>query len=67
MTRDQLRKISLLLWVLLVVVYLFAKMNFFTTYFHNDTATYIHQQSKYWIAMAGVAAAIWLVERRSTG
>jgi hypothetical protein len=65
MSRSQLRKLSLLLWVFLVVVYLFAKINFFTTYFHSDTANYIRQHGKYWIAMAGVAAAIWIVERRS--
>ena len=57
------RVISGLLWVFLIVVYLAAKLDFIQQYFRLDTALYLKEHSRYWIAMAAVMFLIWLTER----
>jgi hypothetical protein len=64
MTRDRFRKIWITLFLLLALVYVLAKMNFFTMYFRTATTEYVQQHSVYWVAMAVIAAAMWLVEKR---
>jgi hypothetical protein len=55
-----LSKISAGLWVLLLVVYVAAKINFFTHYGTVGSWSYVRQHSVYWFAMAGIAFAIWI-------
>lgn len=39
------------LWVLFFLLYIAAKIDFFTQYFKLETAAYLHHHSLYWAGM----------------
>ncbi len=45
-----------------LVVYVFAKVDFFSHYFEAGPAEYLRRHSIYWLAMAGIAFLLWFVE-----
>lgn len=62
-----LSKMSAVLWVLLLLVYVAAKINFFTHYGTVGSWMYVRQHSGYWLAMAGIAFAIWIAGKIDAG
>jgi len=61
--RILIRTVSAGLCVLLVLVYIAAKGDFFTQYFRLGTRSYLREHSIYWAAMAAILFLIWLTER----
>jgi hypothetical protein len=61
--RAMLRTTTAVLWVLLLIVYVAAKVNFFTRYSPNGVADYLRQHSVYWLAMAAIAFTMWVVQK----
>jgi hypothetical protein len=62
--RSVVRTLSAPLWVLFLLAYLLAKIDFFRRYFQLRTGDYLREHSVYWAAMAAIAFAIWLIEKR---
>jgi len=62
--RGLLRIGLICLWVLGLALYIAAKLNFFTGYFRLGTAAYVREHSVYWVALAAIAFAVWLIEKR---
>lgn len=62
-----IRKISITLFGVFALVYIFAKFDFLNNYFANGTGSYLRQHSIYWVAMAALALLIWLLEKRYNG
>jgi hypothetical protein len=50
------------LWILLLLIYVASKIDFFTRYNANGTAGYLLHHNIYWVAAAATAFLIWLVE-----
>ncbi len=61
--RSVIRTVSAALCVLLVLVYIAAKVDFFTQYFRIGARSYLSEHSMYWAAMAAILFLIWLTER----
>jgi hypothetical protein len=62
--RNLVRALSATLCALLLLVYIFAKIDFFTRYSNSNVGGYLREHSVYWAAMAALAFVIWLTERR---
>ena len=60
--RSRIRIVSAALCVLLVLVYVAAKVDFFRQYFRLGTVEYLKEHSAYWAAMAVIVFLIWLAE-----
>lgn len=58
-----MRRFWAALWFFFFLIYIFAKVDFFTQYSDSNLLDYIRQRSIYWAAMAAIALLIWLVER----
>jgi FtsH-binding integral membrane protein len=63
--RTVLRTTAAVLWVLLLIVYLAAKFNFFTRYGTMGVSGYVQQHSPYWLGMAAIAFVIWIMQKVS--
>lgn len=61
--RSVIRVISVALWILFVLIYIAAKVDFFTQYFRLGMRQYLREHSVYWAAMALTVFLIWLAER----
>ena len=53
----------MVLWILFLFVWIAAKIDFFTHYGKTDLSTYLQHHAIYWIAMAAVGFAAWLIEK----
>jgi hypothetical protein len=51
------------LWGLFVVLYIAAKIHFFTRYDPLGVGAYLREHSIYWAAMAATAFLIWVVSK----
>jgi hypothetical protein len=60
--RSALRFVSLLLCGILVLVYIAAKVDFFTRYFQLGSGQYLREHSIYWAMSAAILFLIWLIE-----
>jgi len=58
-----IRIVSAALCGLLVLVYIAAKVDFFTQYSPLGTRSYLREHSIYWVGMAAIMFLIWLAER----
>jgi len=61
--RSVVRGVSIALWILFVLIYIAAKVDFFTQYFRLGMRQYLKEHSVYWAAMAFTVFLIWLAER----
>jgi hypothetical protein len=62
--RSVVRALSATLCALLLLVYIFAKIDFFTRYSNSNFGGYLREHSVYWAAMAAIAFVIWFIEKR---
>jgi len=62
--RNAVRKFSAALCALFLLVYILAKIDFFTQYFQLQVEDYLRKHSVYWVAMAAIAFIIWLLGKR---
>jgi hypothetical protein len=51
------------LWILLLDIYIAAKIHFFARYDSLHTADFVRAHRVFWLAMAATAFLIWLVEQ----
>lgn len=56
--------LSAVLWGLFVVLYIAAKVHFFTRYDPLGLGAYLREHSIYWAAMAATAFLIWVISKR---
>jgi len=61
--RDVAHSVLLILCIFLFLVYIAAKIDFFTSYFQLGAGRYLREHSSYWAASAAIVFLIWLVER----
>lgn len=61
--REVAHSVSLILSIFLFLVYIAAKIDFFTNYFQLGAGQYLREHSSYWAASAAIVFLIWLVER----
>jgi hypothetical protein len=57
------RIVLAVLWILLLAIYVAAKIHFFTHYDPLHIGGFVREHSVFWLAMAATAFLIWLVER----
>ncbi|HWR37625.1 MAG TPA: hypothetical protein VN622_17320 [Clostridia bacterium] len=64
LSRNLIRKSSLVLCGVFILVYISAKYHFFTSYFGTSSELYLREHSVYWAVMAALALAVWILESR---
>jgi uncharacterized membrane protein YidH (DUF202 family) len=67
MERKSENKIQLttaVLCVLFLCVYIAAKIDFVRRFSYFETGSYLREHSIYWLALALIALAVWLIESR---
>lgn len=62
--RSVVRTLSGTLGAILLLVYILAKIDFFTRYSNSNVGEYVRGHSVYWVAMAAIAFVIWFIEKR---
>jgi len=60
-----IRTITAVLWAFLLLLYIAAKIHFFTRYEQLGVGKYIREHSILWAGMAAAAFLIWLLSKRT--
>jgi hypothetical protein len=62
--RRVVRTFSAMLCAFFLLLYIAAKIDFFSRYFRLGPENYFREHSIYWAAMAVIAFVLWLIEKR---